>query len=155
MLARSSPACKCHFSATFPQPLIFASLDPLPPAPLTPARVHPVMPSPSPSFRMTRHVYVGNLPLDTTPETLRTTFEQEGRTVAKVELVKSPKTGKPRGFGFVEMESEEAAEAVIRKLDGTLVDGRPIKVKEGKPRPEFRLLAEPPSARRGGNKRRR
>lgn len=104
---------------------------------------------------MTKHVYVGNLPLDTTPETLRSTFEQKGRAVASVELVKSPKNGKPRGFGFVEMESEEAAEAVIRELDGAMVDGRAIKVGEGKPRPEFRLLAEPPSARRGGNRRRR
>ena len=104
---------------------------------------------------MTKHVYVGNLLHETTPETLRSTFEQSGRTVASVALVKSPRTGKPRGFGFIEMESEEQAEAVIRELDGTVVDGRPIKVKEGKPRPEFRLLAEPPSARRGGGKRRR
>ncbi len=107
------------------------------------------------SFRMTTHVYVGNLLHATTPETLRTTFEQQGRTVTSVELVKSPKTGKLRGFGFIEMDSEEAAEAVIRELDGTMLDGREIKVKEGKPRPEFRLLAEPPSARRGGGKRRR
>ena len=103
---------------------------------------------------MTKHVYVGNLPLDTTPETVRATFEQQGRAVTSVALVKSPKTGKPRGFGFIEMESEEEAEAVIRELDGTVLDGRELKVKEGKPRPEFRLLAEPPSARRGGNRRR-
>lgn len=104
---------------------------------------------------MTKHVYVGNLLHATTPETLRSTFEQQGRSVASIALVKSPKTGKPRGFGFIEMETEEQAEAVIRELDGTLVDGRPIKVKEGKPRPEVRLLAEPPSSHRGGNRRRR
>ena len=103
---------------------------------------------------MTKHVYVGNLLPTTTPETLRATFEQNDRAVESVALVKSPKTGKLRGFAFIEMGSEEEAEAVIRELDGTLVDERPIKVGEGKQRPEFRLLAEPPSARRGGKKRR-
>jgi RNA recognition motif-containing protein len=104
---------------------------------------------------MTTHVYVGNLLPTTTPETLRATFEQNERAVESVALVKSPKTGKLRGFGFIEMGSEEEAEAVIRELDGTMIDGREVKVKEGKPRPEFRLLAEPPSTRRPGGKKRR
>lgn len=104
---------------------------------------------------MTRHVYVGNLSPSTSPETLRSEFEQNGRTVAEVALVKSPRTGRPRGFAFVEMGAEEQAEAVIRELDGTLIDGRPIKVGEGKQRPEFRLRSVPEPTRRGARGARR
>ncbi len=104
---------------------------------------------------MTKHVYVGNLPHATTSDALRSTFEQDGRSVANVALVKSPKTGRSRGFGFVEMATEEEAAAVINELNGTLIDGREIKVGAGKERPEFRLLAEPVVKRRGGGKRRR
>lgn len=99
---------------------------------------------------MPRHVYVGNLSAETTPETVRAEFEKNGRTVVEVALVKSPKTGKPRGFAFVEMGSDEEAEAVIRELDGTKIDGKAIKVGEGKQRPEFRLRTVVETVRRGG-----
>ena len=104
---------------------------------------------------MTRHVYVGNLPHDTTSETLRSTFERDGRTVASVALVTDHRTGRSRGFGFVEMASEEQAEAVIRELDGVDLEGRPMRVKQGKERPELQLRAEFDPGRRGGNRRRR
>jgi RNA recognition motif-containing protein len=104
---------------------------------------------------MTQHVYVGNLPHDTTSETLRSAFEKDGRSVASVALVRDHRTGRSRGFGFVEMESEEAAEAVIRELDGTELGGRTLRVKEGKERPEFQVRSDPDAGRRGGNRRRR
>lgn len=104
---------------------------------------------------MTKHVYVGNLSLATTPETLRNAFSKDGRTVSKIALVTNPKTGRPRGFGFVEMQSEEEAQAVIRELDGTLLDGRPIKVGEGKERPEIQIRAATDEyGPRGGGRRR-
>ena len=98
---------------------------------------------------MPRHVYVGNLSAETSPDALRAAFEQNGRKVVEVALVKSPKTGKPRGFAFVEMESDEQAEAVIRELDGTEIDGKAMKVGEGKQRPEFRLRTVVEPTRRG------
>ena len=104
---------------------------------------------------MTRHVYVGNLPHDTTSETLRGTFEQHGRTVASVALVTDSRTGRSRGFGFVEMGSEEQAQDVIRELDGADLGGRPMRVREGQERPEIQLRSEPDAGRRGGNRRRR
>jgi RNA recognition motif-containing protein len=99
---------------------------------------------------MTRQVYVGNLAHDTTPDTLRTAFSRDGRNVSNVVLVKDHRTGRSRGFGFVEMSTEDEAVLAIRDLDGVVIDGRPIKVKEGKERPEFRVRAAEPSSGRGG-----
>jgi len=104
---------------------------------------------------MTKQVYVGNISHDTTAETLRSAFETGDRKVAKVALVTNPRTGRSRGFGFVEMETEEAAADAIRELNGTTLDGRPLQVKEGKERPEFQIRADPDLLRRGGNRRRR
>lgn len=99
---------------------------------------------------MTRHVFVGNLSPQTTANRLRETFESEGRTVKTVSLVSNSK-GKARGFGFVEMASEEEAQAAIAALNGTEIDGKPLVVKEGQPRPEPRI-AEPPTRGRGRGK---
>lgn len=99
---------------------------------------------------MSRHVFVGNLSFDTTPETLRSEFEKNGRTVAEIALVKSPKNGRSRGFGFVEMGSHEQAEAVIRELQGAVIDGRTIKVGEGKARPEIKLRSGGDLFKHGG-----
>jgi RNA recognition motif-containing protein len=98
---------------------------------------------------MTRHVYVGNLSPETTSQSLRSAFEAAGRSVTGVSLVRSPRNGRPRGFGFVELASSEEAEAAIRELDGKLVDGKAIKVSEGKERPEIRLRSVPETFSRG------
>ena len=81
---------------------------------------------------MTR-LYVGNLPFSATDESLRALFSKHG-TVEKVSLITDRDTGRPRGFGFVEMSSADAARA-IEALNGTDFGGRPLKVNEAQERP--------------------
>jgi RNA recognition motif-containing protein len=104
---------------------------------------------------MTKYVYVGNLPHDATAEAVRSAFERDGRTVSDISLVRNPKTGRPRGFGFVEMESEEAAAAAIQALEGAELGGRPLKLGQAQERPEFQVRNDPEGPRRGGGRRRR
>lgn len=80
---------------------------------------------------MTR-IYVGNLPFSATPDEVRALFEQHG-SVENVDLIHDRETGRPRGFGFVEMEESEAQEA-IQALDGTEMGGRNLRVNEARPR---------------------
>ena len=77
---------------------------------------------------MGTRLYVGNLPFSTDETAVRELFEQNGRTVEEVKLITDRDTGRPRGFGFVEMGSQEDAEGAIRELDGYSLDGRPLKV---------------------------
>lgn len=88
----------------------------------------------------TKQLYVGNLSFDTTEATLRETFEQEGRTVNKIRIVTGRRGGRSRGFAFVEMQDEDQAVAAMAAHDGTEIDGREIKVKEGKERQETRSM---------------
>ena len=81
---------------------------------------------------MTKRLYVGNLSFDTTEDTLTAAFEADGRKVSSVSIVTDRDTGRPRGFGFVEMATEEDANAAIAALDGTELDGRTLKVNEAK-----------------------
>ena len=83
---------------------------------------------------MTKRLYVGNLSFDTTEDGLMTFFEQDGRKVSSVSIVTDRDTGRPRGFGFVEMDSEADASSAISALDGTELDGRTLKVNEAKER---------------------
>jgi RNA recognition motif-containing protein len=78
-------------------------------------------------------LYVGNLPFSATDESLRALFSKHG-TVEKVSLITDRDTGRPRGFGFVEMSSADAARA-IEALNGTDFGGRPLKVNEAQERP--------------------
>jgi RNA recognition motif-containing protein len=80
-------------------------------------------------------LYVGNLSWDTTDQSIRQAFEQDGRTVKDVHIMADRDTGKPRGFAFVEMGSKAEADAAIAALDGKMLDGRNIKVNEAKERP--------------------
>jgi RNA recognition motif-containing protein len=73
-------------------------------------------------------LYVGNLSFNTNQDTLRATFEADGRQVTEVKIVTDRDTGAPRGFAFVEMGSPADAEAAISALDGTNLDGRTIRV---------------------------
>lgn len=81
---------------------------------------------------MTR-LYVGNLPFSATEESLRALFSKHG-TVEKVSLITDRDTGRPRGFGFVEMSSADAQRA-IQGLNGTDFGGRPLRVNEAQDRP--------------------
>jgi cold-inducible RNA-binding protein len=82
---------------------------------------------------MTKNMYVGNLSFDTTQGRLRELFEAHGQ-VAKVNMITDRYTGRPRGFAFVEMMTEEGANAAIGALNGQEVDGRALKVAQAKPR---------------------
>jgi RNA recognition motif-containing protein len=83
---------------------------------------------------MGTRLYVGNLPFSVDEATLRELFEQNGRTVTEVKLITDRDTGRPRGFGFVEMGSSEDADGAIRELDGYSLEGRPLKVNEARER---------------------
>jgi RNA recognition motif-containing protein len=82
---------------------------------------------------MVKNLYVGNMSFDTTEDRLRELFEEHGE-VASVSVVTDRATGRPRGFGFVEMATEQGAQAAIAALDGQEVDGRTLTVNEARPR---------------------
>jgi cold-inducible RNA-binding protein len=77
---------------------------------------------------MATKLYVGNLSYDTTEDSLVAAVSGLGRTAAKVTIVTDRATGRSRGFAFIEMESNEDADAVIAGLNGHEVDGRTLKV---------------------------
>ena len=82
---------------------------------------------------MTKNLYVGNMSYDTTQGRLVELFEAHGQ-VSSVNIITDRDTGRPRGFAFVEMATDEAAQAAITALDGQQVDGRSLKVNPAKPR---------------------
>lgn len=82
---------------------------------------------------MNKRLYVGNVSYGTTEETLRDLFSQFGE-VASVRMISDKATGRYKGFSFVEMGSEDQAEAAMAALDGQEVDGRQIKVNEARQR---------------------
>lgn len=79
-----------------------------------------------------KRLYVGNLPFEATTEAVRAAFEAFG-TVHDVNLVTDRDTGRPRGFGFVEMDAESAA-AAIEGLNNKDFGGRDLKVNEARER---------------------
>jgi RNA recognition motif-containing protein len=83
---------------------------------------------------MGNRLYVGNLPFSADEDQVRELFGQNDRTVTEVKLITDRDTGRPRGFGFVEMGSSEEADAAIRELDGYSMDGRALKVNEARER---------------------
>jgi len=78
-------------------------------------------------------IYVGNLPFTATEAELRTLFAAHG-TVESVALPVDRETGRPRGFGFVEMSQSDASRA-IQNLNGVDMGGRPLRVNEAQDRP--------------------
>ena len=78
-------------------------------------------------------IYVGNLPFTATDAEIRTLFSAHG-TVESVTLPVDRETGRPRGFGFVEMSQSDASRA-IQNLNGVDMGGRPLKVNEAQDRP--------------------
>jgi RNA recognition motif-containing protein len=79
-------------------------------------------------------IYVGNLPFNATEPDLRALFERHG-TVESVKLINDRETGKPRGFGFVEMAPADA-QAAIQALNGQQLGGRPLRINEAQERPQ-------------------
>jgi RNA recognition motif-containing protein len=79
-------------------------------------------------------LYVGNLSYSTTEAALRQAFEADGREVREVAMISDRETGRPKGFAFVQMGSEEDAKSAIAALDGRELDGRPLRVNEAQER---------------------
>jgi RNA recognition motif-containing protein len=83
---------------------------------------------------MGNRLYVGNLSFSTTRETLEAAFAAAGE-VREISMPTDRETGQPRGFAFVTMGSAQAANSAISQLNGTMLDGRPLKVNEAQERP--------------------
>ena len=79
------------------------------------------------------NIYVGNLSFNATEDEVRQLFEAYG-AVDQVNIITDRETGRPRGFGFVEMPDSTAAKAAIAGLQGTDLGGRTLTVNEAKPR---------------------
>jgi RNA recognition motif-containing protein len=78
-------------------------------------------------------LYVGGLPYSVTEDRLEELFGEHG-TVESARVITDKFTGRSRGFGFVEMSSQEEGQAAIDKLNGTDLEGRSLTVNEAKPR---------------------
>jgi RNA recognition motif-containing protein len=90
------------------------------------------------------NIYVGNLPYDATEEQLKELFGAHG-SVERVNIITDRMTGQSRGFGFVEMADQAAAEAAIEAINGTELSGRTLNVNVARPKTERRE-----GGRRGG-----
>ena len=80
-------------------------------------------------------IFVGNLAFSASEDEVRQLFETYGE-VASVHLLVDRDTGRPRGFGFVEMPDATQARAAIAGLNGTNLGGRPLTINEARPREE-------------------
>jgi RNA recognition motif-containing protein len=90
-------------------------------------------------------LYVGNLPFSATENDVRALFEQHG-TVDSVKIISDRETGRPRGFGFVDMPSADAQNAV-QHMNGFEMNGRPLRVNEARER-----APRPPRGGGGGDR---
>ena len=82
---------------------------------------------------MAKKLYVGNLSYDTTDSDLRELFEEHG-TVESAQVIMDRGSGRSKGFGFVEMADDSEADAAIKALNDTSLNGRNIKVNQARPR---------------------
>jgi RNA recognition motif-containing protein len=94
---------------------------------------------------MAKKLYCGNMNYDTTEDTLRALFASVGE-VESVSIITDRRSGRSKGFGFVEMATEEEAQAAISQLNDTTLDDRQINVAEARPQ-------RPRSDRGGGGRR--
>jgi len=83
---------------------------------------------------MGTRLYVGNLSYNVTEPELRDVFAEGGRNVVEVKIVMDRDTGRPRGFAFVEMGSDDEASQAIQSLSGREIQGRAINVSEARAR---------------------
>lgn len=93
---------------------------------------------------MSTKLFIGNLSYNTTENQLQDLFAAHG-TVTEVDLIMDKFSGRPRGFAFVTMETKEGAEAAIKAVNGTEIDGRALTVNEARPRED-----RPPRSGGGG-----
>lgn len=84
---------------------------------------------------MAKKLYVGNLSYNTTDAQVRDLFAQVGE-VTSVNLITDRDTGRPKGFGFVEMTTDEHAQDAVRRFNGYSLDNRNLTVNEARPREE-------------------
>src|SRR5690349_14968204 len=84
---------------------------------------------------MAKKLYVGNLSYDVTQEQLQTLFAQAGE-VGEIALITDRDTGRPKGFGFIEMATEEGAQEAIKRFNGYTFENRMLTVNEARPREE-------------------
>jgi cold-inducible RNA-binding protein len=84
---------------------------------------------------MNKNLYIGNLATEVTEEDLKTNFSEIGKVVS-VSIIRDKFTGLSRGFGFVEMETTEAAEEAVRRFNGGQLLGNNIVVNEARPKKE-------------------
>jgi cold-inducible RNA-binding protein len=80
-----------------------------------------------------KNIYVGNLSFDASEDQVRSLFEAHG-AVDKVNIVTDRDTGQPRGFAFVEMMDDDAANKAIEALNGTNLGGRNLNINEARPK---------------------
>ncbi|MBC7465933.1 MAG: RNA-binding protein [Bdellovibrio sp.] len=81
---------------------------------------------------MAKKLYVGNLAFSVTDDELHQTFTSFGN-ISSARVVMDRMSGRSKGFGFVEMEDDQAADEAISKMDGQTIGGRPVRVSEAKP----------------------
>ena len=82
---------------------------------------------------MGKNLYVGNLSYDVTDSSLEQMFSPHG-TVESAKVINDRESGRSKGFGFVEMPDNSEADAAIKALNSSMLDGRNMKVNEAKPR---------------------
>ena len=97
------------------------------------------------------NIFCGSLPWSTEEDELRSSFESFGE-VASVRIITDKFTGRSKGFGFVEMPDDAAAEKAIEELNGSSFGGRNIVVNESKPKPEGERRGGGGFNRGGGNR---
>ncbi len=85
---------------------------------------------------MNKNLYVGNLSYKVTDDDLKSNFTEAGEVVS-ASIIKDKFTGQSKGFGFVEMKTEEGATEAIKKFNGGMLDGKAITVNEARPKKEF------------------
>lgn len=83
---------------------------------------------------MGKKVYVGNLSYDTSEDSMSDLFGEHGQVVS-ARIIMDRDSGRSKGFGFVEMETDEAASSAIASLNGTELDGRQLRVNEANEKP--------------------
>ncbi len=83
--------------------------------------------------RMSKNIYVGNLPFSTSNDDLNGLFAEFGEVIS-AKVIRDKFTDRSRGFGFVEMENDEEADKAIAALNEKEIDGRALKIDEAKPR---------------------
>jgi RNA recognition motif-containing protein len=86
-------------------------------------------------YLMTKKLYVGNLSYSTTEEQIRELFSQAGE-IESIALITDRETGRAKGFGFVEMKTEEGSREAIKRFNGYSLNNRTLTVNEARPREE-------------------